>query len=121
MVLVGGGSVLIDRELNGVGELLIPERSSEANAIGAAIAQVGGEVDRVFHYAETGRDAARDQARAEAVRRVVDAGARADSVSIIEVEELPLSYAPQGAVRVRVKAVGELAAAERLQPEMKRA
>lgn len=121
VVLVGGGSVLIDRELNGVGELLIPERSSEANAIGAAIAQVGGEVDRVFHYAETGRDAALDQARAEAVRRVVDAGASADSVSIIEVEELPLSYAPQGAVRVRVKAVGELAAVARLQPEMERA
>ena len=79
---------------------------------------MGGEVDRVFHYAETGRDAALEQARAEAVRRVVDAGAEADSVSIIEVDELPLSYAPRGAVRVRVKAVGELATVTQFQPEV---
>jgi N-methylhydantoinase A/oxoprolinase/acetone carboxylase beta subunit len=120
VVLVGGGSVLVDRELKGVSELLIPERSSEANAIGAAIAQVGGEVDRVFHYAETGRDAALEQARGEAVRRVIDAGAEPGSASIIEIEELPLSYAPRGAVRVRVKAVGDLAAGRQLQPATER-
>ena len=38
------------------------------------------------------------------------AGARADTVRIVDVEELPLQYLPGGAVRVRVKAVGELAA-----------
>ena len=47
-ILVGGGSILIERELAGVSTLSIPEHSAVANAIGAAIAQVGGEVDRVL-------------------------------------------------------------------------
>ena len=109
VVLVGGGSVLIDRPLKGVGNLIIPDRSAEANAIGAAIAQVGGEMDSVLHYEDLGRDQALSQAKEDAVTRAVAAGAVEDTVKIVEIEEVPLSYAPRGAVRVRVKAVGDLA------------
>ena len=79
-----------------------------ANAIGAAIAQVGGEVDRVFSLVGTNREAVLDSARQEAVKRTVDAGATADRVEIVEVEEVPLAYLPSNAVRVRIKAVGDL-------------
>ena len=108
-ILVGGGSILIERELAGVSTLSIPEHSAVANAIGAAIAQVGGEVDRVFSYEQEGRENAIAQAKDEAQAKAVDAGAEPASIEIIEVEEIPLAYLPGAACRVRVKAVGDLA------------
>jgi hypothetical protein len=87
----------------------IPDKSAVANAIGAGMAQVGGEIDRIFSYETEGRDAAMAWAKEEAIQRAVAAGAVADSVQILEVEELPLTYMPAGAVRLRVKAVGDLA------------
>lgn len=108
VILVGGGSVLINRELRGVSELTVPKQAGVANAIGAAIAQVSGEVDRIFAYDTMGRDTALRTAREEAERNAVAAGAAASSVNIVDVEELPLQYLTGGAVRVRVKAVGDL-------------
>ena len=108
-ILVGGGSILIERDLAGVSTLSIPEHSAVANAIGAAIAQVGGEIDRVFSYEQEGRESAIAQAKDEAQAKAVDAGADAASIEIIEVEEIPLAYLPGAACRVRVKAVGDLA------------
>ena len=108
VVLVGGGSILVSRELQGVSELHRPGRASEANAIGAAIAQVGGEVDRVFSYRTLGRDGVLDAAREQAVNKVVAAGGDPDKVKIIDIEELPLAYGPGDTVRLRVKAVSDL-------------
>jgi N-methylhydantoinase A/oxoprolinase/acetone carboxylase beta subunit len=108
VILVGGGSVLIHRDLKGVGELTVPQQAGVANAIGAAIAQVSGEVDRIFSYDKVGRDRALQDARNEAVGGAISAGALPDSVHIVDVEELPLQYLPGGAVRIRVKAVGDL-------------
>jgi N-methylhydantoinase A/oxoprolinase/acetone carboxylase beta subunit len=109
VILVGGGSVLINRELKGVGELTVPRQAAVANAIGAAIAQVSGEVDRIFSYDELGRDRALQDAHADAVDGAIAAGALPDTVHIVDVEELPLQYLPGGAVRIRVKAVGDVA------------
>ena len=80
-----------------------------ANAIGAAIAQVGGEVDRIFALDQMGREAALEQAKQEAVEKAVAAGAREETVNIVDVEEVPLAYLPSNAARIRVKAIGELA------------
>ena len=110
VILVGGGSVLINRDLKGVSEMHVPEHSGVANAIGAAIAQIGGEVDRVFSYDADGRENSIDKAKREARARAIEAGANADTVEIIEVDEIPLAYMPGGSVRLRVKAVGDLAA-----------
>lgn len=109
VILVGGGSALINRNLAGTSEVLIPAQAGVANAIGAAIAQVSGEVDRIFSYDKLGREKALESARDEAKSGAVAAGADPASVGIVEVEELPLQYLPGGAVRVRVKAVGDLA------------
>ena len=76
VVAVGGGSVLLPDSFPGLGEVHRPEHFAVANAIGAAIAQVGGEVDRVFAIEPGRRDAAVDEARQEAVDRAVVAGAR---------------------------------------------
>jgi N-methylhydantoinase A/oxoprolinase/acetone carboxylase beta subunit len=108
VVVVGGGSILLADELPGASELVKPEHFAVANAIGAAIAQVGGEVDRVFSLDQRSRDEALAEAKEEATAKAVAAGAAPDSVGIVEVEEVPLAYLPSNATRIRVKAVGDL-------------
>jgi len=108
VVVVGGGSVLLPDELPGASRLVRPEHFAVANAIGAAIAQVGGEVDRVVSLDGLSREAALEEAKQEAIGKAVSAGADADSVRVVDVEEVPLAYLPSNAVRFRVKAVGDL-------------
>lgn len=108
VILVGGGSILVSRDLPSASKVLRPENASVANAIGAAIAQVGGEVDRIFSLEGTSRDAVLAGAKAEASERAVKAGATAASVKIMDIEEVPLAYLPGSATRIRVKAVGDL-------------
>ena len=108
VVVVGGGSILLPDTLAGASELIRPDHFAVANAIGAAIAQVGGEVDRVFSIGELTREQALEQARDEAAERAVAAGAVSDTVQIVDVEELALAYVPGNAVRIKVKAVGDL-------------
>ena len=108
VVLVGGGTVLLGHELAGASQIIKPEHASVANAIGAAIAQAGGEVDHVYSLDGTTREAVLAEARAEATAKAVAAGAREDTVEIVDIDELPLTYLPGNAIRFRVKAVGEL-------------
>jgi hypothetical protein len=95
--------------LPGASEVLRPEHSDVANAIGAAIASVSGEVDRIFHLGAGGRDAAVAEASREAIDRAVAAGASKEGVKVVEIDEVPLAYLTNPAVRIRVKAAGPLA------------
>jgi N-methylhydantoinase A/oxoprolinase/acetone carboxylase beta subunit len=108
VVVVGGGSILLGDSLQGASELVKPERFAVANAIGAAIAQVGGEVDRIVALEGTTREAALAEAKAEAVDRAVAAGADRDAVRVVDVDDVPIAYLPGNATRIRVKAVGDL-------------
>ena len=108
VVLVGGGSVLIKGDLKGAKEVLIPEHSDVANAIGASLAQAGGEIDKIYSYNDIGREKAIELAKKDAINRAIQAGAIEKTISIIELEEIPLSYLPSGAVRLHVKAVGDI-------------
>src|SRR3546814_9521209 len=49
LIAAGGGAFLIPEKLSGVGRVLHVKHSSVANDVGAAIAQVSGEVDQVFN------------------------------------------------------------------------
>lgn len=109
VILVGGGSILVSRKLEGASEMIMPDHYPVANAIGAAIAQVGGETDRVFSLTEMSRDQALGQAKEEASQKAAAAGALEDTIHVVDVEEVPLTYLPSNAVRIRVKAVGDLA------------
>ena len=108
VIVVGGGSILVTGEIEGASEIIKPDHFPVANAIGAAIAQVGGECDRIFSLAEMSRDDALDQAKSEAAQRAVNAGASQASVEVVDVEEVPLAYLPGNATRIMVKAVGDL-------------
>ena len=50
------------------------------------------------------------QAPNEATRKAIEAGADPTTVQVVDVEEVPLSYLPSNAARIRVKVVGDLVA-----------
>jgi N-methylhydantoinase A/oxoprolinase/acetone carboxylase beta subunit len=106
LIAVGGGAFLVPERLPGVREVVRLEHGGCANAVGAAIAQVSGEVDQVFQGLT--RDEALSQARAIAERRAIDAGAAAASLSVVEAEDIPIAYLPGNAIRARVKVVGDI-------------
>lgn len=108
LVLVGGGSILINRPLKGVSEVIVPANSSVANAVGAAIGEVGGEVDSYFDYEANGRDAVLAQVKETARRAAIAAGAEPNGLRIVELDEVPLGYLPGKTVRVRLKMIGPL-------------
>jgi len=92
----------------GGGDIVRPNHGQVANAIGASIAMVGGECDRIFSLDGVSREAALAAAKDEATAQAVEAGAEADSIRIVEMDEIPLSYLPGNATRLRVKVVGDL-------------
>ncbi len=108
LIAVGGGSILVPDDIHGVSDVIRPEHFDAANAIGAAIASVSGQVDRIFHFGAGGRKPALDEACDEAREHAVAAGADPASVEIVELEEIPLAYLTTPAVRIRAKAAGAL-------------
>jgi N-methylhydantoinase A/oxoprolinase/acetone carboxylase beta subunit len=108
VVAVGGGSILLPDELPLFGTVHRPENYAVANAIGASIAQVGGEIDKVYAIEPGRREEALAEVRAEAVDKAIAAGAAPQSVSIVDFDEVPIPYLPGNATRIRVKAVGDL-------------
>jgi N-methylhydantoinase A/oxoprolinase/acetone carboxylase beta subunit len=105
LVAVGGGAFLVPETIPGISEVVHVEHQGVANAVGAAMAQVSGEVDQVF--SGVGRTEALEQATGLARERAVDAGADAGTLSVVDVEDLPLAYLPGDARRVRVRVVGD--------------
>ncbi|WP_257613931.1 hydantoinase/oxoprolinase family protein [Arthrobacter sp. 31Y] len=108
VVAVGGGSILLADKLDGLGTIHRPANFDVANAYGAAIAQISGEVDRVSSIGDGDQKHIMESARQEAVDRAVAAGANPDTVTIVEQEAIPIPYLPGNAMRVRVKAAGNL-------------
>jgi len=107
VIAVGGGSILMPERLAGL-PVIRPPFFGAANAIGAAIAQTSGEVDRIYSLDSMTRDAALADAEGEARRKAASAGAMPDSIVVTEREDVPLAYLRGNATRVRVKVVGEM-------------
>lgn len=109
VILVGGGSILVPEALEGASEVIRPKNHGVANAIGSAIAQVSGQVERVFSLDELGREKTLELAKQMAIDEAIEAGADPDRCEIVDIEDVPLAYLPGNATRVRVKAAGDLA------------
>ena len=107
LIAVGGGSFLVPPRLAGVSEVLNVPHQAVANAVGAAIAQVSGEVDQIFQ--DLTRDEAIARARRAAEEKAVAAGADPATINVVEVEDLPLAYLPGNSLRTRVRVVGDIA------------
>ena len=107
VIAVGGGSILVPAQLGGL-EVIRPAHFAVANAIGAAIAQTSGAVDRVYSLDEFSRDSALADAEQEARAKAIASGAVASTVTVTEREDVPLAYLKGNATRVRVKVVGDM-------------
>ena len=107
ILAVGGGSILMPDK---VGDLPVirPNHFAVANAVGAAIGQISGEVDRIFSLATKTREAALAEARKEATDKAIAAGAMPDSIEVLDQEDVPLAYLPGEATRIRLKVVGSM-------------
>ncbi|MGJ8586077.1 MAG: hydantoinase/oxoprolinase N-terminal domain-containing protein [Marinosulfonomonas sp.] len=107
VLAVGGGSILVPDH---VGDLPVirPEHFSVANAVGAAIGQISGEVDRIFSLESKSREDALAEARKEATDKAIAAGAKPDSIELLDQEDVPLAYLPGSATRIRLKVVGDM-------------
>ena len=109
VVLVGGGAVLGTDDLAAASKLYRPKHADVANAIGAAIAQVGGESERMVSYRSLARQKAIAEVTQAATQRALKAGADAKTIRTVDIEETAVPYMDEGATRLRVKVIGELA------------
>ena len=117
VILVGGGAILAPETLAHASQVLTPEHSGVANAIGASIALVGGEAEIFADYREETRADALERATQQAQQVAVRAGGDPATIRTSEVEETALPYMDDGVTRVRVKVVGSLARPQGLPKE----
>lgn len=108
IIAVGGGSFLIDPSLKGAREVVRPPHAQVANAVGAAIAQVGAQAEQIVDYAAVPREQALELLRNDAIGQVIAAGGSPTSVEIVDIEEVFLSYLPGRSAQIRARAVGDL-------------
>ncbi|MDA9095117.1 hydantoinase/oxoprolinase family protein [Porticoccaceae bacterium] len=109
VILVGGGAVLVTDGLQAASNIHRPEHAGVANAIGAAIAQIGGEAEQMVSYRNLPRGDAIKQVTKIAVQRAIDAGADATTLRTVDIEETPVPYMDESSTCIRVKVIGELA------------
>lgn len=107
-IVVGGGSVLLQQTPEGISELLRPEYFHVANAVGAATAQIGGEVDKIYVLTAMNRADALQDAQNEAIARAIQSGADPNTIEIASIEEVPLAYLGDETIRIVVKVIGDL-------------
>ncbi len=109
VVFVGGGSVLFPKEIKGASFVYQPENGGVANAIGSAISQISGEIEKIYSINKENREEILKQARELAISETIKAGADSKKVEIVDMESVPLAYLPGDATRVKIKAAGDLA------------
>ena len=110
VILVGGGGIIAPTVLDGVAELIRPDHFGAANAVGAALGEVAGQIEKIYRVDSADQRASRADAAAEATERARLAGADPATIEVVAVEELPVAYSDGTAVLIRARAVGRLAA-----------
>lgn len=108
LVLTGGGSLIVPEKLDGVKNIIIPPHYNAANAIGAALGQVSGDMEKVYSLDKISREDAIKEVKEEAIKKAKKAGANLDSISVLFIEDVPLAYLPGNAIRIKIKVVGDL-------------
>ena len=108
VIAVGGGSVMMPSKIDGL-EVISPKHNDLANAVGAAIAQVSGQVSRVVLLNDDiDRDSAIKEVTDEATTLAVKRHADPKSISVLTVSDMPLSYLPGNNLLINVTVVGDL-------------
>ncbi|KAF4630717.1 hypothetical protein G7Y89_g7427 [Cudoniella acicularis] len=89
VILVDGGSVVQIDTLDGVCEIIRPPFHDCANAVGAAMAKVSGEVDVVKILEGVNEGDIIEEVSTAAIRKTVLAGAQLETVKIVSIENMP--------------------------------
>ncbi|KAA8616942.1 hypothetical protein PtrSN002B_008068 [Pyrenophora tritici-repentis] len=106
VLLVGGGAVIAPDELQGASRVIKPQWSGVANAIGAAMARVSAVIDTVKSTEKHSQKELLEMICKEAIQKTIDAGASEETVSIVEVDDIPLNYVAHK-TRFIVRAAGD--------------
>ncbi|WP_051330723.1 hydantoinase/oxoprolinase N-terminal domain-containing protein [Aneurinibacillus terranovensis] len=89
-------------------DVVHPPYYAHVCAIGACIAPISGNVDRMYWLKGIGREEAVKMATQEAVQEAILAGVDPASVMAKSIKVTPLAYISSQALRVQVKAIGSL-------------
>ncbi|KAF7552924.1 hypothetical protein G7Z17_g3991 [Cylindrodendrum hubeiense] len=116
VLLVGGGAMLVTDDLEGVEKCIRPIHQGAANAVGAAIAKVSGDIDIVEIPEGRSEKTIIDAACKKAIDLAVQKGAAREDVKIVEINKMPLQYMHNGAIRIQIRAVGRLSIPTELSP-----
>lgn len=116
VLLVGGGALLVTDDLKGVDKCIQPIHQGAANAVGAAIAKVSGDIDVVEILEGRSENEVIKAACDKAINLAAQKGAARDDIKIVEVNKMPLPYLNNGAIRIQIRAVGRLAIPDDLTP-----
>ncbi|KAL1902749.1 hypothetical protein Sste5346_001193 [Sporothrix stenoceras] len=103
ILLVGGGAFLCPEELEGVATIEVPSFANVANAVGAAVAEIGAASEAVVDMVD--REKALEDVKADVIEQAVARGAREGYVRVIEEEVAGLPYM-EGKFKVAVKVAG---------------
>ena len=109
LIVVGGGEFLVGNGIPGISKIHRPVHCDVANAVGATLAKVSGECELLHHPRTESREKAIAKAGATAKQNALAGGAAPGNLDIASIDEIPLPYMPEETVRLRVRAVGELA------------
>lgn len=71
-------------------DIICPKHFDCANAVGAAVARVSGEIDTIKSLLNTTFTLCVGPLKELAIKKAVEAGAKRDSVQIVEVQNLPV-------------------------------
>ncbi|KAI9736357.1 MAG: hypothetical protein M1834_001243 [Cirrosporium novae-zelandiae] len=108
VLLVGGGSIIIGDSIEGVGRIFRPKFFEVANAVGAAIGKISGEVDTIAIPDGQGLEPLIENAKLLAKERCIAAGGNESTLQVVEIEVVPISYVTTRATRIIVRTVGDL-------------
>ncbi|KAI1621965.1 putative Hydantoinase/oxoprolinase, partial [Exophiala viscosa] len=108
LLLVGGGSIILMDDLENVEKCIRPQFSDVANAVGAAIAKISGDVDSIIIPGQKTHEEIKNNISARATDIAITNGAQPGTVEILDLDLIPIQYTNNGAVRAIAKGVGDL-------------
>ncbi|PHH49839.1 hypothetical protein CFIMG_007607RA00001 [Ceratocystis fimbriata CBS 114723] len=105
VILVGGASFLCPPSLDGVSNIEIPKHAEVANAIGAAVGEVGASIVTIVD--ESKKDECLVQVKKDAFAKAIEKGALKGGIRIIEEEVSGLPYVDRK-FKISVKVAGPI-------------
>jgi N-methylhydantoinase A/oxoprolinase/acetone carboxylase beta subunit len=108
VILVGGGSAILNNLLQGASEVVRPEHFEVANAIGVAIGKIGCSLEKIESTLDKSREDIFALMCEQAKEQAILSGAKSNSLNIISQSDIPLAYMSDQSHHFKVRVVGEL-------------